>query len=128
MKKKTFKKARVASVFLGFFHIFGYIWFGDFYLSKLSLLNFFNISPGFALLITPFISDALLKSIIIRSIAALLVIIGILNNVYMMIDVSLTAQYFIDIIAIIVEVIKQLIVLFILIIMLRRIINPKLEE
>ena len=125
MKKKTFKIVKVVSLLMGFFYIGGFIWFGEYFLSKPFYFIFFIVSTGLALLITPLITDTMLKSIVIRLIAALLVIIGIIHNIYMIIDVFLTSRYFVDAIDVIIQ---QLIILFVLVIILRRIINPKLED
>lgn len=57
---------------------------------------FFTVSTGLALLVAPLVSDVLLGFIVVRMLVILLVIIGILNNLYMMYG-DLTALYFPDI-------------------------------
>lgn len=121
MKKKTFKDAKVLSLFLSIIHIGGFIWFSESYLSESFSFIFFTVSTGFALLVAPLVSDVLLGFIVVRMLVILLVIIGILNNLYMMYG-DLTALYFPDIHAFIIRIL----VLYVLIIMLRRMINPKL--
>lgn len=123
MRKKTFRNAKITSLVLGFFYIGGYLWFSDYYLSNLSLFSLFAISPGLALVILPLISDVLLRYVVIRSVIALLGVIAILNTLYMMGNV-LTYTHFIDTIA---DMLIHVVVLFVLIIILWRIINPKLE-
>jgi len=123
MKKKTFRKAKAISLLMGFLYIGGLIWFGEYYLSQPFYFIFLTISTVLALLITPLISDVMLKLIIIRILGALLGIIAILNNIYTMV-VDLTLPNFPDIPA----VIMRIAVLVVLIIMLRRVINPQLEE
>jgi len=123
MKKKTFRKAKAISLLLGFLYSGGLIWFGEYYLSQPFYFIFLTISTVLALLITPLISDVMLKLIIIRILGALLGIIAILNNIYTMV-VDLTLPNFPDIPA----VIMRIAVLVVLIIMLRRVINPQLEE
>lgn len=123
MKKKTFRKAKAISLVMGFLYGGGLIWFGEYYLSQPFYFIFLTISTVLALLITPLISDVMLKLIIIRILGALLGIIAILNNIYTMV-VDLTLPNFPDIPA----VIMRIAVLVVLIIMLRRVINTQLEE
>ncbi|MDO8445255.1 MAG: hypothetical protein Q7T53_03980 [Deltaproteobacteria bacterium] len=121
MKKKTFKNAKALSLFLGIIHAGGFFWFSEFYLSESVFFIFFTASTGLALLVSPLVSDVLLGFTVVRMLVILLVSIGILNNLYMMYG-DLTALYFPDIHAFIIRIL----VLYVLIIMLRRIINSKL--
>ncbi|MBI5409588.1 MAG: hypothetical protein HZA14_09515 [Nitrospirae bacterium] len=123
MKKKTFRKAKAISLLMGFIYIGGLIWFGEYYLSQPFHFIVFSISTVLALLITPLLSDALLKSIVIRMLGTLLGIIGIVNNVYTMV-VDLTIPNSPDIPAFVIRIV----ILFVLIIMILRIINPQLED
>ena len=125
MKKKTYNRAKALSLILSFIYFGGFIWFGDYHISKPIYSIFFTLSTGLALLITPLITNTKLKSIPIRMITILLAVIGILNNMYMMIYAFLTSQHLVDIIA---GTLQQMIILFVLVIMIRRIINPQLEE
>ncbi len=125
MKKKNIKIVKAVSLFMGFIYFGGLIWFGDYYLSKPIYFIFFTLSTGLALIITPLITNNKLKSIPIRMITILLAVIGILNNIYMMIYAFLTSQHLVDIIA---GTLQQMIILLVLVIMIRRIVNPQLEE
>jgi len=124
MKKQTIKIVKAVSLVMGFIYMGGVVWFGDYYLSKPIYFMFLVLSTGIALLVIPLITDKKLESMPIRVIAILLVVIGIMNNIYMMAYVFLTSQHFVDIIA---GTFQQIIILVVLIIMLRRVINPHLK-
>ena len=119
MKKKTFTNARNIAVLLSVPHLLGGFWFSDSFFDFI----FFRIWVGLALLITPLVSNSLLNLIAIRTMVIILIIIGILNSVYMMFG-DLTLINGPDFVALIL----RMVVLYLLIIMLRRTINPILEE
>jgi len=125
MKRRTFRVAKIISLIMGFVYVSGIIWFGEYYFTKPFYFILLFASNGLALIIAPLMTDAMLRLISVRVTIAMLVIIGSLSNIYMMIYILLTSQYFIDTAA---GLIQQLIILVVLIIMLRRIINPHLED
>lgn len=123
MKKKTFRKAKAISLLMGFIYTGGLIWFAEYYLSETIYIAILTISNVLALLLLPLVSDTLLKFIVIRIIVALLGIIGIINTIYTMV-IDLTLPNFPDIPALI----MRIVVFLVLVIMIRRIINPHLED
>jgi hypothetical protein len=123
MKKRTFRRAQSISLLMGFIYFGGLIWFSEYYLSETIYFAFLTVSTVLALIILPLISDAMLKKIIVRILGTLLGIIGILNTIYTMF-VDLTLPNSSDVPALI----MRIVVLLVLVIMIRRIINPQLED
>src|SRR4030042_1926448 len=115
----NYKGIKIIALVLSFIHILGFFWYLDNYLSQRSLLKFSVLLTGLSLLAILLISDKFLKFVLIRITGIILGAIGILTNTYSMIkDLSLPSSP--DIPAVII----RMVVLFLLVILIRRLITP----
>lgn len=118
MKKETFGQVKAMSVLLGLFHLFGYLFFGDYYLTGSFIHILFATSTGWALLIMPLISGKFLQIKIIKFSILFIGIIGIVKNIHMMVEALMLPPEPITFVI-------HLLVFIVLCIMIRGIIAPK---
>jgi hypothetical protein len=95
MKKDYFNIVKYLSLFFGLAFILGFFWYSAKPELKAICYILFNVSTGFALLVTPFVPDKFLKYLVVKIVVLLLIIIGIINNLYMMYG-DLTFVYEVD--------------------------------
>ncbi len=74
----------IISIFIGFVYLLGYIWYSSHYLTEPIHFILFNLSTSLALIVVPLIPRKLLKYILIRVLTMLLIILGTINNIYLM--------------------------------------------
>ncbi len=103
MKNTSFKKIKILSLIMGFFYCGGMIWFFKSFLSLPFLSILFLSSTGVALIVTPLLSDTLLRSEFIRLLAALLILTGIGGSLYSIIDAIKSTSYWWDVLVVILQ-------------------------
>ena len=123
MKKINFNIVKYLSLFLGSAFLLGVVWYSAKPEYKNIYSFLFNLSTGFALIVTPFIPDKLLKYVVVKVFIVLLIIIGIINNIHRMYD-DLTFIYEVDWPAFVL----RLIAMCLLVIIFRRTIKPELSK
>ena len=136
IKNNTYKNIRVISFFLSFLHFGGFFWFMPYILEKPVCQIFFSLSPGFALLFLPLLSDIMLRWFLIRITAVLLGIAGIIYEIYNADSyLSLPPLQFADIadiavtaLAIALNIILFIAPIIVLAILIFRVINPKIVD
>jgi len=95
MKRVNFNIVRYLSLFLGLAFLLGVFWYGANLEYKTIYSVLITLSTSLALLITPLIPVRLLKYTVIQILIILLLIVGAINNIYMMYG-DLTFIYEVD--------------------------------
>lgn len=120
VKEKTFRKIKILSVILGFFYCGGALWYGELFFSRPLPLLLLLASTGIALVITPLLSDTLLRLHYIRLLAMFLILTGIAGSLYSIGEVITSTGYWWDLLFVILQHIAIIFVLIILTLEIRK--------
>ena len=96
-RQDMIRKVKILSGILGFFYCGGMVWYGDIFLARPLPVVLLLGSTGVALIITPLLSDAVLRLYyFIRLLSILLLLVGIGGSLYSIVELMKSTGYWWD--------------------------------